>query len=105
MVRARRTTGTGTLWTASIDGNTVSTRVSERFSQGDNMESKRGRHLTACFPVGVVHRSKCTHTRGGPPWIHVFECLAIGSDTIRRCGLIGEGVALLEEVCLCIGGV
>lgn len=28
----------------------------------------------------------------------------MGSDTIRRCGIIGEGVALLEEVCVW-GGV
>ena len=27
------------------------------------------------------------------------ECLAHGSGTIRRCGLVGVGVALLEEVC------
>jgi hypothetical protein len=28
-----------------------------------------------------------------------------GSGTIRRCGLIGGGVALLEEVCHCGGGL
>jgi hypothetical protein len=26
----------------------------------------------------------------------VFQCLAIGSGTIRRCGLIGVGVALIH---------
>jgi hypothetical protein len=42
-----------------------------------------------------------------PPQIYLFEfiCLAIESDTIRRCGLIGEGVALLEEVCHSVGGL
>jgi hypothetical protein len=28
----------------------------------------------------------------------VFECLAIGSGTIRRCGLAVVGGTLLEEV-------
>jgi hypothetical protein len=27
------------------------------------------------------------------------------SDTIRRCGLVGVGVALLEEVCHCGHGI
>jgi hypothetical protein len=27
--------------------------------------------------------------------------LGPGSDTIRTCGLVGVGVALLEEVCHC----
>jgi hypothetical protein len=30
--------------------------------------------------------------------------LGSGSGTIRRCGLLGVGVALLEEVCHCRGG-
>ena len=30
--------------------------------------------------------------------LNVNECMAIGSGTIRRCGLIGVGVTLLEEV-------
>jgi hypothetical protein len=34
--------------------------------------------------------------------MHVFEFLAIGSGIIRRCGLIGGAVALLEEMCHCI---
>ena len=29
--------------------------------------------------------------------------LGPGSGTIRRCGFVGVGVALLEEVCLCWG--
>jgi hypothetical protein len=29
------------------------------------------------------------------------ECLAIGSGTIRRCGLVRVSEALLEEVCHC----
>ena len=31
--------------------------------------------------------------------------LGPGSGTIRRCGLVGVGVALLEEVCHCGGGL
>lgn len=27
----------------------------------------------------------------------------IGSDTVKRCGLDGIGVALLEKVCHCVG--
>ena len=27
------------------------------------------------------------------------------SSTIRRCALVGAGVALLEEVCHCVGGL
>jgi hypothetical protein len=40
-------------------------------------------------------------------WPHRFMCLNVwllGSGTIRRCGLVGVGVALLEEVCHCRGG-
>jgi hypothetical protein len=33
-----------------------------------------------------------------------LNMLGSGSDTIRRCGLIEVGVALLEEVCHCGGG-
>ena len=29
----------------------------------------------------------------------------IGSGTIRRCGFAGVGMTLLEEVCLCGGGL
>ena len=30
--------------------------------------------------------------------------LGPGNGTIRRCGLVGVGVVLLEEVCHCGGG-
>jgi hypothetical protein len=33
----------------------------------------------------------------------VFECLAIGRGTIRRCGLDGVGMALLEKEHRCQG--
>ena len=33
-----------------------------------------------------------------------LNMLGPGSGTIRRCGLVGVGVALLEEVCHCGGG-
>ena len=35
--------------------------------------------------------------------MHVNAC-TICSGTIKRCGLVGVGVALLEEVCHCEGG-
>ena len=39
-----------------------------------------------------------------PPYcVWWFKCLAIENDTIRRCGLIGGSVALLEKVCHCGG--
>ena len=43
------------------------------------------------------------------PMGHGMECsglnmLVPGSGTIRSCGLVGEGVALLEEVCHCESG-
>ena len=40
-----------------------------------------------------LHRVMCLHA-----W-------PIGSGTIRKCGLIGVGMALLEEVCHCRGGL
>jgi hypothetical protein len=43
--------------------------------------------------------------RFGP---HVDSCLnawPTGSDTIRRCELIGIGIDLLEEVCHCQNGL
>lgn len=33
----------------------------------------------------------------------MFECLTIGSSTIRRFSLIGEGMASLWEICHCGG--
>ena len=33
-----------------------------------------------------------------------LDVLGPGSDTIRRCGLVGVSVALLEEVCHYGGG-
>lgn len=40
---------------------------------------------------------------GMVPQIQVFECLAIRSDTITKCDLVGVSMALLEEVCQCEG--
>ena len=34
-----------------------------------------------------------------------LNVLGPGSDTIRRCDLVGVGMALLEEVCNCGGGL
>ena len=40
------------------------------------------------------------------PWCGGFDCAwPMGSETIRRCGLVGVGVAFLEEVCHCVGGL
>lgn len=36
-------------------------------------------------------------------WVWWFECLAIGSGTIRRCVFIEGGMALLEGVCHYVG--
>ena len=38
-------------------------------------------------------------------WVSVVVCicLAPGRGTIRRCGLVGIDVSLLEEVCHCVG--
>lgn len=35
----------------------------------------------------------------------MFKYLAVRSGTIKRCGLIGGGVALLEEVYHCVDGL
>ena len=42
--------------------------------------------------------------RFGPHRLMCFNAWFIGSDIIRRCGLIREDVALLDEVLLCEGG-
>jgi hypothetical protein len=34
-----------------------------------------------------------------------LNMLGPGNGIIRRCGLVDEGVALLEEVCHCGGGL
>jgi len=34
-----------------------------------------------------------------------LKMLGPGTGTVRRCGLVGVGVALLEEVCHCGGGI
>jgi hypothetical protein len=39
------------------------------------------------------------------PQIKVFEHLSVGSGTVRSCDLVGVGVASLEEVCHCGGGL
>jgi hypothetical protein len=37
-------------------------------------------------------------------WCGGLNMLGPGSGTIRRCGLVEVGVALLEDVCHCGGG-
>ena len=39
-----------------------------------------------------------------PPETHVFKCLAHGSGTIRRCGLVRLDVALLEKKYVTVAG-
>ena len=34
-----------------------------------------------------------------------FKKLGLGRGIVRRCGFIGGGVALLEKVCHCEGGL
>ena len=56
---------------------------------------------------GTHHLSKggCSGlNRCGPHRLLCFNAWFIGSDIIRRCGLIREDVALLDEVLLCEGG-
>ena len=36
-------------------------------------------------------------------WLGLFECLTIDSGTIGKCGGVGVGVALSEEMCHCGG--
>lgn len=35
--------------------------------------------------------------------MNMYKCLAIGSSTISRCGLVRGGVALVEKACHCTG--
>jgi hypothetical protein len=56
------------------------------------------------FPASIIPRCG-SFSRFDP---HTFMCLSAwptGSGTIRRCGLAGVGVALLEEVCYCVSGL
>jgi hypothetical protein len=41
--------------------------------------------------------------RNGPQTLMCLNACHIGHGTIRSCGLMGVGVALLEEVCHCGG--
>ena len=43
--------------------------------------------------------------RNGPNRLMCLTAWPIGSGTIRRCGLVGVGVTLLQEVCHCGGGL
>jgi hypothetical protein len=50
-----------------------------------------------------MHRGGLKEPRGCVWW---FECAwPTGSGTIRSYGFVGVGVALLEEVCYCVGGL
>ena len=37
----------------------------------------------------------------GPHWLMYLNAESSGSATIRRCGLVGVGMALLQKVCHC----
>jgi hypothetical protein len=50
------------------------------------------------FPI-LLYSSSSLRVCGG------LNMLDPGSGTIRRCGLFGIGVALLEDVCHCGGGL
>ena len=43
--------------------------------------------------------------KNGAHRLMCFNVWPIGGGTIRRYGLVGVGVALLEEVCHCGGGL
>jgi hypothetical protein len=50
--------------------------------------------LGCCGLILLVERTKLRFGRCGD-----LNMLGPGSGTVRRCGLVGGGVALLEEVC------
>ena len=71
------------------------------------------------FEIGLgVYFALC-YVQLSPPQIYVFEqtyggqgvecdglnMLCPWCGTVRNCGLVGVGVALLEEVCHCGGGL
>ena len=53
------------------------------------------------------HRLMCLNKPIGGQGVKCggLNMLYPGSDNIRRCGLVGVDVALLEEVCYCGGGL
>jgi hypothetical protein len=51
-----------------------------------------------------IHTHTQTHTHSHTQCVGL-NMLGPGSGTIRRCGLVRVGVALLEEVCHCGGGL
>ena len=54
----------------------------------------------------VKHVEKSlSHLWFGPHRLMCLNAWSIGSGTIRRCGLVGVVVALLEEVCHYGGGL
>jgi hypothetical protein len=70
---------------------------------GDSSErifgtTKIENHWSAGWKYGGLNRD-------GPHRLMCLNVWPIGSDALRRCGLIGEGAALLVEVCYCGGGV
>jgi hypothetical protein len=49
-------------------------------------------------PITLWNSTPLTAWHGGCGGLNM---LGLGSGTIRRCGLLGVGVAFLEEVCHC----
>jgi hypothetical protein len=67
-----------------MDGNTLSPRASLHRSGPFELQESQFEPLDCCGGLNTL----------GP-----------GSGSIRRCGLVGAGVALLEEVSHCSGGI
>ena len=68
--------------------------------QGQHMLSKSASLVQRNINFMFVTQVKVSRRQG----MVVSVCLTLGSGTIRRYGLAGIGVALLEEVCHCVGG-
>ena len=59
-------------------------------------------HVPPCLALLLLllFNRGCEESNSGSLFVQQeFECLAIGSGTTRKCGLVGVGVALLKEVC------
>ena len=55
------------------------------------------------FKLVILVPRCCSLDRYGPHRLMYLNAWPIGSTTIRKCGLVGVGVVLLQEVCHCWG--
>lgn len=60
----------------------------------------------AVFPLSELSFGFCGDLNGYGLLAYMLECFPLRScPVIRRCGLVGVGVALQEEVCYCGGSL